>query len=111
MTVNNKATFAYGKKREKEVEVESNIASDSRPRNERRNQPLCSCIRTSLDFYFKDLDGEAPGNLYDLVIGEIEKPLFEAVLERTRGNQTRAAQLLGINRSTLRKKLEHYGLR
>jgi len=44
------------------------------------------------------------------VISEVELPLFEAIMRYTRGNQSKAAQILGINRSTLRKKLEHYGL-
>ncbi len=77
---------------------------------ERRKQPLCACIHSSLEFYFKDLDGHAANNVYQMVISEVEKPLFEVVMRQTRGNQTKAAALLGINRSTLRKKLEHYKL-
>lgn len=77
---------------------------------ERRKQPLCGCIKTSLEFYFSDLEEETPANLYQLVLQEVEKPLFEAVLKHTRGNQTKAAEVLGINRTTLRKKLEIYGL-
>jgi len=78
---------------------------------ERRKKPLCSCVQTSLDNYFSDLNGSEPENLYGLVLGEIENPLFETVLRYTRGNQTKAAQVLGINRGTLRKKLEQYGIR
>lgn len=77
---------------------------------ERRKAPLSTCIRTSLDIYFRELDGHHPGNVYDMVLSEVEKPMLECVLEYTRGNQTKAAQVLGINRSTLRKKLEHYGI-
>lgn len=77
---------------------------------ERRKQPLCDCIKTSLELYFSDLDGHQPNDLYQMVLQEVEKPMLEAVLRHTRGNQTKAAGILGINRSTLRKKLEIYGL-
>jgi len=60
--------------------------------------------------YFKDLNGHAPGDLYDLVIGEIEAPLFRTVMHHTQGNQSRAAAILGVNRATLRKKLKTYSL-
>lgn len=63
-----------------------------------------------MDKYFKDLNGHKPGELYDLVLGEIEHPLFTSVLEYTDGNQSAAAEILGINRATLRKKLRHYQL-
>ena len=72
--------------------------------------PLCQCVQRSLKHYFKDLNGEDPSNLYSMVIEEIEKPLLKVVMEQAESNQTRAAQLLGINRNTLRKKLKYYGL-
>lgn len=78
---------------------------------ERRKKPLCDCVTTALQRYFNDLDGhEPPSNLYRMVIEEIEQPLLEAVMHHTRGNQCKASELLGINRSTLRKKLEKHGL-
>jgi len=77
---------------------------------ERRKQPLRAAARIALDNYFADLDGQAPGNLYDMMVGEVEQALFASVMEHTRGNQSKAAALLGINRSTLRKKLRIYGL-
>lgn len=80
------------------------------PSTERRQEPLCSCVKTSLALYFRDLDGHYPENLHQLVMSEVEKPLFETVLHYAEGNQTKAAAILGINRSTLRKKLEQYGL-
>lgn len=72
--------------------------------------PLCQCVQRSLKRYFKDLNGEDPAGLYSMVIEEIEKPLLKVVMEQAESNQTRAAQLLGINRNTLRKKLKYYGL-
>ena len=72
--------------------------------------PLCQCVRRSLRSYFRDLNGEEPSNLYQMVINEIEKPLLEIVMEQTDRNQTRAAVILGINRNTLRKKLKQHKL-
>ena len=60
--------------------------------------------------FFRNLDGEDVSELYDTVLAEMEIPLLEKVLEYTRGNQTRAAEMLGLNRGTLRKKLKQYGL-
>ena len=76
------------------------------------NQPasLSRHVKLAVRNYFKDLDGHDPSDLYNIVLAEIEKPLLETVMEQVRGNQSRAARLLGINRSTLRKKLSIYGL-
>ena len=66
------------------------------------------CIRTSLDGYFKDLRGTEPDRMYDMMVRVIEKPLLEVVMEQAAQNQSRAAEWLGLNRNTLRKKLlEH----
>jgi Fis family transcriptional regulator len=68
-------------------------------------------VRRSLKEYFKDLDGEIPCcGIYDMVIDCVEKPLLEMVLEHVGGNQTRAAAMLGINRNTLRKKMQQHGI-
>ena len=72
--------------------------------------PLNGYVRKALDKYFSDLNGHNPGELYQLFMSEVERPLLEKVMNHTSGNQTRAAELLGINRGTLRKKLEHYDL-
>jgi len=64
----------------------------------------------ALDTYFTNLNGHQPGELYNLVLREVEEPLFRAVLIYVDGNQSRAAEVLGINRGTLRKKLREYGL-
>lgn len=58
--------------------------------------------------YFADLKGHDPSELYEMVLGEIEQPLLLTLMEYTRGNQSRAATILGLNRSTLRKKLRKY---
>lgn len=69
-----------------------------------------TCLRRSLTRYFKDLDGEQPTKIYDLVLSAMEKPLLIYILDHAEGNQTRAAEILGINRNTLRKKLREHGL-
>ncbi len=69
---------------------------------------LEECVRDSLQDYFRDLDGETPVNVYDMVLLLVEKPLLEVVMQQAEQNQSRAAQWLGLNRNTLRKKLvEH----
>jgi len=75
---------------------------------ERRKQPLCSCVESSMKRYFADIEDTPVSNLYEMVLCEVELPLLKTVMEHTRGNQSRAAELLGINRSTLRKKLAKY---
>jgi len=60
--------------------------------------------------YFHDLDGEGATDIYDMVVANVEKPLLEVVLHHAEGNQTRAAELLGLNRNTLRKKLTQHGI-
>jgi Fis family transcriptional regulator len=75
-----------------------------------RSVPLRSLTEQALDDYFTSLNGHAPGHLYDLVLREVEEPLFRAVLDYSEGNQSRAADILGINRGTLRKKLRVYGI-
>jgi Fis family transcriptional regulator len=65
-------------------------------------------VRTSLESYFRDLKGTEPDNLHDMMVRVMEKPLLEVVMYRAEGNQSRAADWLGLNRNTLRKKLlEH----
>ena len=75
-----------------------------------QDQPLRHLTQQALATYFRNLNGHSPSELYDLVISEVEQPLFKAVLEYTDGNQCRAADILGINRGTLRKKLKTYNL-
>lgn len=72
---------------------------------------MARAVRRAIEGYFKDLDGEKPSGVYDMVINCVEKPLLEAVLHRVRGNQTHAADMLGINRNTLRKKMKTHGIK
>jgi Fis family transcriptional regulator len=75
-----------------------------------RESELSSCVRRVMKQYFKDLDGESPADVYDMVLVNIEKPMLEVVLSHVEGNQTKAAELLGLNRNTLRKKLQQHGI-
>jgi Fis family transcriptional regulator len=75
-----------------------------------RDLPLRSHTERALSDYFASLNGHRPARLYDMVMREVEEPLFRAVLGYAQGNQTRAALILGITRATLRKKLRALGL-
>jgi Fis family transcriptional regulator len=72
--------------------------------------PLRNHAERALQDYFASLNGHRPAHLYDMVLREVEEPLFRAVLDYAAGNQSRAAVILGINRGTLRKKLRQFGL-
>ena len=75
-----------------------------------RELPLRNHAERALSDYFTSLNGHRPAHLYDLVLREVEEPLFRVVLDYAQGNQSRAAGILGINRGTLRKKLKQFGL-
>jgi Fis family transcriptional regulator, factor for inversion stimulation protein len=75
-----------------------------------RDLPLRNHAERALSDYFTSLNGHRPAHLYDLVLREVEEPLFRVVLDYAEGNQSRAAGILGINRGTLRKKLKQFGL-
>ncbi|MDT8407532.1 MAG: helix-turn-helix domain-containing protein [Methylococcales bacterium] len=72
--------------------------------------PLAEHVRQALNQYFEHLNGHETSNLYALVMQQVEKPLLEVVLAQTGQNQTKAAKVLGVSRSTLRKKLDLYQL-
>ena len=66
------------------------------------------CIKDNLEGYFHDLRGAEPHAVYDMVVNAVERPMLEVVMQRAEGNQSKAADWLGINRNTLRRKLlEH----
>ena len=72
--------------------------------------PITECIETQLQAYLDDLKGTPPSDLYQMVLAVVEKPMLEVVLAKAGGNQTLAADMLGINRNTLRKKLNEHQL-
>lgn len=72
--------------------------------------PLQDQVKKELQQYFEILDGQEPTDLHNLVIGQVEEVLYRVVLEHCAGNQSRAAICLGVNRGTLRKKLQQYNL-
>lgn len=71
-----------------------------------RTEPLRDCVRNALRHYLRQIDGHEVSGIYRMVLDEVERPMIETVLEFTNGNQSVAAQMLGISRSTLRKKLK-----
>ncbi|MDX9767644.1 MAG: helix-turn-helix domain-containing protein [Ectothiorhodospiraceae bacterium] len=71
---------------------------------------IADCVRRNLNRYFRDLDGETPHAIYDMVLACVEKPMLEVVMKQAQGNQTIAAEMLGISRSTLRRKLAELNL-
>ncbi len=71
-----------------------------------RHNELAEAVRRSLERYFRDMDGERPTGIYDMVLRNVEKSMIETVLGKAQGNQTLAAAMLGIDRNTLRKKMQ-----
>ena len=86
------------------------LRKKSEPTVNSRNRPLSSFTEDALRSYFKNLNGYKPTDMYKLVLGEVEPSLFRTVMDYTDGNQSAAADILGINRATLRKKLKQYQL-
>ncbi len=76
-----------------------------------RNNELHDAVKRSLERYFKDMDGEKPTSIYDMVLKNVEKPMIELVLGQAEGNLTQAATMLGIDRNTLRKKMQLYRIK
>ena len=73
-----------------------------------KQRDLPDAVKHSIETYFKDLEGESVHRVYDMVIESVEKALIEEILSRARGNQSEAAQILGINRNTHRAKMKKY---
>ncbi len=74
------------------------------------HEPLCMHVERVVRQYFVTLGDDIPTDLYELILKEVERPLLSVVLEQTRGNQSKCAQILGLNRGTLRKKLKTHNL-
>ncbi|MXS86425.1 Fis family transcriptional regulator [Nitrosomonas sp. HPC101] len=72
---------------------------------------IALCVRKAVEAYFQDLDGEKPCQIYEMVIRSVEKPLVEIAMHYAQGNQSKAAELLGINRNTLRNRLIKHQIR
>lgn len=70
-----------------------------------KNMPIADCVRLNLENYLRDLRGSEPDRMYDMLMAVVEKPLLEVVMQHAQNNQSKAAQWLGLNRNTLRKKL------
>lgn len=85
--------------------VETNQLTDTS-----RNQSLRDSVEIAMENYFRNLEGQGVTDVYELVMAEVEAPMLEVIMKHTRHNQTKAAQVLGLNRGTLRKKLKQYGL-
>ncbi len=77
---------------------------------ERRKQPIRRSVTSALELFLHDLDGHPVSDLYNVVLNEVEPAMLNVVMEYVAGNQTLAAEMLGISRSTLRRKLKQYNL-
>jgi Fis family transcriptional regulator len=86
------------------------VALDENQQTNRPQTTLRDSVKQTMEAYLKQLDGHSTGQLYAMFQQEVETPLLEIVMAYVRGNQSKAAELLGINRGTLRKKLKMYGL-
>jgi len=102
-----------------ELNIMDNVLTDSTENNTEakqnkgdngENETLRDSVYRALHNYFQNLDGQSVTDVYQMVLTEVEAPLLETVLDYTHGNQTRAAEVLGLNRGTLRKKLKLYSL-
>lgn len=71
---------------------------------------ISECVKANLDKFFEDLEGEHAKSVYDMVLTAVERPMLEVVMAKANSNQTIASQMLGINRNTLRKKLQQHGM-
>ena len=82
----------------------------SAAQSEAPQPPLRDSVELAVNNYFQHLDGQDATDVYNMVLAEVETPLLEAVMKYCRHNQTKASNILGLNRGTLRKKLKQYGL-
>ncbi|AHG59989.1 DNA-binding transcriptional regulator Fis [Buchnera aphidicola] len=95
---------------EETLNTEFFVVSSISSQNKIIKKPLRESVRQSLKHFLLNLNGKNIDNLYSLALSELEQPLLDMIMQHTRGNQTRAALMMGINRSTLRKKLKKYGM-
>lgn len=90
--------------------TDSNTPAPLPVNDESARLDLAACVTQSLEQYFQDLDGEIPTGVHAMVIRRVERPVLEFVMKQCDGKQIAAAEMLGINRNTLRKKLTEHGL-
>ena len=86
------------------------IAQDTMNTDAEHPIPLRQHVQNTISRYLQDMGNTAPENLYQMLLAEIEPPLIEEILKRTHGNQSRAADMLGITRNTLRTKMQRYSI-
>jgi Fis family transcriptional regulator len=79
-------------------------------RRERRKQPIRRSVTSAIELYLDDMNGHEVTDLYHVVLSEVEPAILDVVMQYVEGNQTEAAEMLGVSRGTLRKKLKLYGL-
>jgi Fis family transcriptional regulator len=79
-------------------------------RRERRKQPIRRSVTSAIELYLDDMNGHNVNDLYHVVLSEVEPAILDVVMNHAEGNQSQAAEMLGISRATLRKKLKLYGL-
>jgi Fis family transcriptional regulator len=96
-------------KRERTL-TKKTVVKKSEKQVQSRNRLLKNFTEDAMHSYFKNLNGHKPADIYKLVMGQVEPPLFKSVMEYTEGNQSLASEMLGISRATLRKKLKQYQL-
>jgi Fis family transcriptional regulator len=96
-------------KRERTL-TKKTVVKKSEKQVQSRNRLLKNFTEDAMHSYFKNLNGHKPADIYKLVMGQVEPPLFKSVMEYTDGNQSLASEMLGISRATLRKKLKQYQL-
>lgn len=85
-------------------------SASSRDHVDGQPQALKQCVEETMQQYFRQLDGQAVTNIYDMVLSEVEAPLLSVVMRVCQGNQCRAAEMMGLSRGTLRKKLQQHGM-
>lgn len=90
--------------------INQHMGKDEESHQIQQASQIYDAVKNSVKRYLHELEDTEPNEMYNMVLSQIEKPLLESVLEHTRGNQSRAAEYLGLNRGTLRKKLRIYGL-
>lgn len=91
-------------------ELPDSVPTDGAQLADDKDASVSQCVADALHRYLADLDGVQPTNLYAMVLARVEQPMLEVVLAHAGGNRCKAALMLGINRNTLRKKLQQYGL-